>query len=76
MQGFAKIVVSYNGTQFTSAIFQQYLKANKIKCIRSAPATNGAAENMVETSKQDIIKAKYKNKSAEIYLILNRFLYL
>ena len=45
-------VVTDNGPQFTSAEFTEFLKRNGVKHIRVAPyhpASNGAAERMVET---------------------------
>ncbi|XP_054832322.1 uncharacterized protein K02A2.6-like, partial [Eublepharis macularius] len=53
MHGLADKVVSDNGTQFTSAEFQQFLANNGIRQVTSAPfhpSTNGHAERMVRTT--------------------------
>lgn len=77
--GIPKIIVSDNGTQFTSNTFQEYLKANGILHKTSAPyhpSTNGAAENMVKTIKYSLLKSIHENKSVDLHLILNRFLFM
>lgn len=76
--GIPKIIVSDNGTQFTSCVLEQFLTANGIHHKIGAPyhpATTGAAENIVKTIKTAITKAKYKNPSHDMHYILNRFLY-
>ena len=55
--GLPKQLVSDNGPQFTSVEFNQFLKTNGVKHIRSAPyhpATNGAAERLVQTVKRSL----------------------
>eukprot|EP00731_Ephydatia_muelleri_P028800 Em0020g444a len=52
--GLPDILVSDNGTAFTSAEFQFFAKANGFRHVRSAPyhpATNGLAERAVQTLK-------------------------
>lgn len=69
--GISKLIVLDNATQFTSAVFQQFLKANGISHRTSAPyhpATNGAAESLVKAIKN-------ANESLKMHYILNRFLY-
>ena len=52
--GIPRIIVSDNGTQFTSALFNQFCKKNGIHHKLSAPyhpSTNGEAEQFVQTFK-------------------------
>ena len=51
-QGYPKVLVSDNGTQFTTKEFQDYCQKNGIQHIRSAPYQphcNGQAERFVDT---------------------------
>ena len=55
--GIPRQLVSDNGPQFTSEEFVQFMRANGVKHIRSAPyypASNGAAERLVQTIKQAV----------------------
>ena len=57
--GLPEIVVSDNGSCFTSDEFQGYMKVNGIKLLHSSPyhpASNGLAENAVKTFKQGMKK--------------------
>lgn len=59
IHGLCKTLVSDNGTAFVSTEMKQFLEANKIKHIKSAPfhpATNGLAERMVQTVKDKLRK--------------------
>ena len=73
--GLPEQLVSDNRAQFTSDIFQQFLKENGIKHVRSAPhhpSTNGEAERFVQTFKH-VIKAA-KNDTGSFETKLARFL--
>ena len=55
------MLVSDNGTCFTSSEFQSFMELNGIRHIRSAPfhpSTNGLAENMVRNFKSALLHAK------------------
>lgn len=65
-----------NGTQYTSLEFQQFCKNNNIKQSFTAPhhpATNGAAENFVETFKDKVDKIVKSGKSLDY--AINLFLF-
>nr|XP_020662259.1 uncharacterized protein K02A2.6-like [Pogona vitticeps] len=68
--GILDIVVTDNGTAFTSQEFQEFLESNLICHVRSAPfhpATNGQAERMVRTAKealQQIGQTEWERKLA------------
>ena len=73
--GLPEWLVSDNGAQFTSDVFQQFLKENGIKQVRSAPhhpSTNGEAERFVQTFKNSMKAAK--NDSGSFETRLARFL--
>ena len=53
--GIPDVVVTDNGTAFTSREFREFVESNLIRHVRSAPfhpATNGQAERMVRTTKE------------------------
>lgn len=55
--GLPKNIVSDNGPQFVAEEFQQFMRANGIRHIRTSPyhpASNGAAERVVQTVKKAI----------------------
>ena len=61
-------LVSDNGPQFTSTQFEEFLRRNGVKHIRVAPyhpASNGAAERMVQTFKHSWIASRKDNLSVE-----------
>ena len=58
-QGLPEIIVSDNGSNFTSKEFETFLKLSGIKHITTAPyhpASNGLAERAVQTVKEGIKK--------------------
>ena len=62
--GLPQILVSDNGTSFTSAEFDKFTAKNTIKHIRSVPyhpATNGLAERAVQTVKTGLRKMSEGN---------------
>ena len=53
--GLPKELVSDNGPQFVSEEFEKFMAENGVRNVRSAPyhpASNGAAEQLVQTVKQ------------------------
>lgn len=66
---------SYNGPQFTANEFSDFMKANGVKHIRTAPyhpASNGEAERFVQTFKHSLKAGK--NDSGTLHQKLTRFL--
>lgn len=73
--GLPQIMVTDNGSQFTSAEFQEFVHKNGITHKRSAPyhpSTNGQAERFVQTLKQAVRAARSDTGSAQAKL--DRFL--
>ena len=62
IHGLPDVIVSDNGTCFTSAEFKEYVSKNGIRHITSAhyhPATNGLAERAVQIFKTGMKKQKH-----------------
>ncbi|XP_072178233.1 uncharacterized protein [Diadema setosum] len=73
--GLPQIIVTDNGSQFTSAEFQEFVHMNGIKHKRSAPyhpSTNGQAERFVQTLRQSMRASRSDGGSAQAKL--DRFL--
>ena len=71
--GIPQIIVTDNGTCFTSVEFENFMKTNGISHITTAPyhpQSNGLAERMVQTFKNGMKKFK----EGSIDLKLTRFL--
>lgn len=72
--GLPDAVVSDNGPQFTSAEFREFLEANLIRHVTSAPfhpSTNGQAERMVRTTKEAlsrIVQGDWSRRLADFLL--------
>ncbi|WP_432422660.1 DDE-type integrase/transposase/recombinase [Streptococcus dysgalactiae] len=72
--GIPEIIVSDNGSQFTSDHFEQYCHRNTIRHIRTPPyhpQSNGQAERFVDTFKRALLKARGEGTTEEI---LQKFL--
>ena len=72
--GLPVVLVSDNGTCFTSSEFQEFVQKNGIRHVRSAPfhpSSNGLAENMVRTFKAAVSHSKGEG----MRLALDRFLF-
>ena len=68
-QGLPDVLVSDNGTCFTSSEFQTFMNRNGIKHITSAPyhpASNGLAEKAVQTFKNGMRKLKEGSISTRV----------
>ncbi|XGW09189.1 hypothetical protein V3C99_011472 [Haemonchus contortus] len=66
--GLPQTIVSDNGTQFTSAEFQDFCRINGIKHVRSPPfhpQSNGQAERFVDTFKRSIGKIRSKGPAVD-----------
>lgn len=69
-----KMLVSDNGTCFTSAEFETFMKQNGIDRVRSAPfhpSSNDLAERAVQTFKEGMKKVKEET----LQITLSRFLF-
>ena len=67
--GLPEIVVSDNGTQFSSAQFHDFCQQHCIKHIFSPPyhpQSNGQAERFVDTFKRALLKARGEGTSEEV----------
>ena len=71
--GLPEVIVSDNGPAFTSSEFQQFVKANGMRHMTSAPyhpASNGLAERAVQTLKEGV-----KKMSGPLEVRIARFLF-
>nr|CAX83705.1 Gag-Pol polyprotein [Schistosoma japonicum] len=67
--GVPDVLVTDNGTQFTSSIFSQFCGKFGVKHVRAPPyhpQSNGQAERFVDTFKRALLKAKGEGKIKEI----------
>jgi len=71
VHGLPEVLVTDNGTCFTSTEFQEFTKQNGIHHIRTAPASNGQAERAVKTIKQGLKKAS----KGSLEMQISRFLF-
>lgn len=74
--GLPEILVSDNGSQFTSASFSEFCQRNNITHLRSPPyhpQSNGQAERFVDTFKRALLKSRGEGTSVEN---LQRFLFV
>ena len=68
-QEFPKVLVSDNGTQFTSQEFQSYCQQHGIQHIRSPPyypQSNGQAERFVDTFKRTFKKLRGEGATSDV----------
>ena len=77
--GLPQLIVSDNGTSFTSDEFRKFLELNNIQLTTSPPyhpSSNGAAENSVKTVKLNLKKSFYNTKKIDLHRTLANFLFL
>ena len=71
--GLPKLLVSDNGTAFTSSDFQELMRGNGIRHVTSAPyhpSTNGLAERYVQTFKAALQKSSGEDVQRELSCFL------
>ncbi|EFO87345.1 hypothetical protein CRE_31410 [Caenorhabditis remanei] len=76
VHGFPELIISDNGTQFTSSLFKNMCKTHGMQHSTTAtyyPRSNGAAERMVDTLKRGL--AKLKGTGSITRQLLTKFLY-
>ncbi len=76
--GLPKVIVSDNGPQLVSEEFETFLRMNRITHVTSPPyhpATNGAAERMVQSVKQSLKRSFHEHSSLSISHRIANFLF-
>ena len=74
--GLPHMLVSDNGTSFTSAEFQQFCRTNGIKHVTTSayhPSSNGLAERAVQTMKNGLKKCNQGNLEERLCRVLMRY---
>lgn len=77
--GLPKCIVTDNGTQFTAAEFQEFVKNNSIKHITSPvahPQSNGQAENTVKSFKLGLQKILMSSANMDIHEAIDEYLHM
>ncbi|BHF81902.1 hypothetical protein SprV_0802503700 [Sparganum proliferum] len=67
--GLPEVLVSDNGSQFTSSMFEDFCRQHNIQHLRSPsyhPQSNGQAERFVDTFKRALLKARGEGTTDEI----------
>nr|VZI38168.1 unnamed protein product [Spirometra erinaceieuropaei] len=67
--GLPEVLVSDNGSQFTSSLFEDFCRQHNIQHLRSPPyhpQSNGQAERFVDTFKRALLKARGEGTTDEI----------
>ncbi|BHF82463.1 hypothetical protein SprV_0802560100 [Sparganum proliferum] len=67
--GLPEVLVSHNGSQFTSSSFENFCRQHNIQHLRSPPyhpQSNGQAERSVDTFKRALLKARGEGTTDEI----------
>jgi hypothetical protein len=76
VHGLPEVIVSDNGTTFSSAEFQDFMQSNSIRHIRTAPyhpASNGQAERAVKIVKEGLKKSSKDSLQTQLSRFLFRY---
>ena len=69
VHGLPEVLLTDNGTVFTSSEFEEFMKKNEIRHVKSAPfhpASNGLAERAVQTFKEGMKKQSTESLNTPI----------